>query len=110
MLARTHLHPIKLYVRKELLRRLAHRGDVGEVELQEDGLLSRLSLELRDRRVRFGCAACGEVNLCVMVQERLDRFFSDTGIPAYDNTLYLAYADIPLTSESHWGSRMLTHQ
>ena len=57
---------MKLCVRKELLHRLAHRGDVGEVELQENGLLSRLSLQLRDRRVRFGRAARGKVDLCVM--------------------------------------------
>jgi hypothetical protein len=57
---------VKLCVRKELLRGPAHREDVGEVELQEDGLLSRLGLQLRDRSVRFGRAARGEVDLCVV--------------------------------------------
>lgn len=70
----------KACVREELLSRLAHRGYVRKIELQENGLLSRLLLQLRNRRVRFGRAACGQVDLCVMIQERLDCFLANAGI------------------------------
>ena len=62
--------------------------------MQEDGLLSRLSPQVRDRRLRFGRAPCSEVNLCVVVQERFDGFFADANIATCD-ILCLAHTAFP---------------
>ena len=45
--------------------------NVREIKLQENGLFSRLVLELGDRLVRFLGAACCEVNLRVVHKELL---------------------------------------
>ena len=58
-------------VREKLLRSFAYRRYVGEVQLQEDRLLSRHTLQLCDRSVRFDRAARRKVDLCVVIQELL---------------------------------------
>jgi hypothetical protein len=79
-LAKIQTRNAKSCVREELLSRLAHRGYVREIELQENGLLSRLLFQLRDCRVRFGRAAGGQVDLCVMIEECLDSFLANASI------------------------------
>jgi hypothetical protein len=51
--------------------------------LQEDGLLSRLLLQPRDCCVRFGRAACSQVDLRVMIEECLDSFFANASIATW---------------------------
>jgi hypothetical protein len=58
-------------IRQELLRGLPDCMNVREIKLQENGLFSRLVLELGDRLVRLLGAARCEVNLRIAHKELL---------------------------------------
>ena len=60
-------------IREELFRRCTDCKKIRKVELQENGLLPRLVLQLSDRLVRLLGAARREVNRCV-VHQKLLRF------------------------------------
>ena len=58
---------------EELGRRLAHGREAREVELEEDGLLARRLLELRDHLLRLLPVARGEVRLRIVGEQSLGR-------------------------------------
>lgn len=71
-----------LLLREEVLCRLPHGREAGEVELDEVRLLPRLLLQLLDGRHRPIAAPGRHIHFRVVYQEFLDDLLADAGVPA----------------------------